>query len=445
MKAPVPGRGSFWATGSGQDKMARGLLLTADMSANETRQGAARGRFWRRLGLASLIGLFAVAGACASWLLERPYQSSFADEAASLALPSQADQTDQLDQETVVEAPAVQVQLPVVDPLPRLLPEPKKLPARPKRFLNTENTLVLGLDRNRGVIRGGRTDTILIAVHDAQSEHLGIISVPRDLYVDIEGHGKNRINAVYGLAQLNKQDPLKAVERVIQDTLGIPISHSLVVDLQVFERVVDALGGVTVPVQCPIEDNFIDPRVEGGRRQLSLKAGPQQMDGPTASMFIRSRHGRSDWSRARRQQLVLMGAQEQLSTVTGILRVPQLLTQVEKSVVTDMTRMELLTLAQRLLRVKRSHIHGVVLGHKETSPFRTERKWSVLLPDEPAIEKRLDSLFAARSPGARPLGVECPPADAALQPRKGFKRKSKAATTSSSTVRGETTQKPGVR
>ncbi len=293
---------------------------------------------------------------------------------------------------------------------------PKIVPSLEK----TENVLLIGLDRQTGVIRGGRTDTLIVAAFDDESGHLALIGIPRDLWVEIPEQEPNRINAVYGLARRAKQDPLAMLERVIRDTLGIPIAHSVAIDLGVFEHIIDEVGGVVVDVQCPIVDDFRDPRLDGGRRVLRLDAGPQLIDGAKAAMFIRSRHGRSDWSRARRQQLVLRGLHRKLANIEGLARAPKLFASVERSVVSDMSRLQMLGLIRRVLRQDASKVHGVVLGHRETNAHRTEKNWAVLLPEPEAIAQRLATVFEAGAPGARPPLATCEEPEAAL--RKNRKR-----------------------
>jgi anionic cell wall polymer biosynthesis LytR-Cps2A-Psr (LCP) family protein len=134
-------------------------------------------------------------------------------------------------------------------------------------------------------------------------------------------------------------------------------------------------------------------------------------------MFVRSRHGRSDWSRARRQQRVLLGLRDKLDTVDGLLSVPGLLAQFEASLRTDLSRLELLQLARRALHQNVSKIHGVVLDTRQVQPFRNDKNWSVLLPNREAIAERLASVFTASAPGTEPKGAVCAAPDAALRTR----------------------------
>jgi polyisoprenyl-teichoic acid--peptidoglycan teichoic acid transferase len=287
--------------------------------------------------------------------------------------------------------------------------------ARTPALTNTRNFLVIGLDRRPDGSGPALADTLLVVVLDERSRHVGVVSIPRDLYVDIPDSGTDRINTVYQVARRTQRDPLELLRRVVQDTLKLPIEHALALDLGVFERAVDAVGGVDVDVPCAIRDNFLDSRAEGGRRLLDIDEGSRHMNGVTAAMYVRSRHGRSDFHRARRQQAVLLGVQHKLAGL-GVLRLPELWNTFEASVETDMRRIELLSLARRALQLDPTHLHGIVIGNEQVHGFRTPDGKSVLLPDYEAIDLALAKLLRAPSPGVRPKLAVCEPKDAALGP-----------------------------
>ena len=173
------------------------------------------------------------------------------------------------------------------------------------------------------------------------------------------------------------------------------------------------MGGVDVDVPCAIRDNFMDSRAAGGRRLLDVDAGRQHLDGVTAAMYARSRHGRSDFHRARRQQAVLLGVQHALAGL-GMLKLPELWGAFESSIETDMRRVELLALGRRALSLDPAHLHGLVIGNEHVQGFRTPDGKSVLLPSYEAIDASLNKLFSAPSPGVRPKLAVCEPKDAAL-------------------------------
>ena len=286
----------------------------------------------------------------------------------------------------------------------------------PKHWgIGRQVVLLLGLDRGPGKPGTGLTDTIVAVIMDGDHEQIGLLSVPRDLFVEIPDHRPDRINTVYAVARRTKIPPLRLLQRVFMDTLALPVNHIVAVDLGVLEKGIDVLGGVAVGVPCAIVDDFVDGRTESGRRLLSVPAGNVTMDGVTAAMYIRSRHGRSDWSRARRQQAVMMGIRARLGTVDGMRKLPELWTLLESSLGSDMTRLELLQLARRLAAVDSERLHGVVLGAQHTEQWRTPDGRAVLLPRTEAIRRSIDAVFDAPAPGFRDAKIGCPAAAAALR------------------------------
>jgi LCP family protein required for cell wall assembly len=254
----------------------------------------------------------------------------------------------------------------------------------------------------------------LVAVFDEPNNALGLVSIPRDLWVDIPGHEADRINTVMNVARRSGEDPLALLGRVVENTLGMPIAHSVAIDIGVLERAVDAVGGVSVDVKCPIVDRFIDPRDPSGYRKLDLAVGPAHLDGVTAAMYARSRHGRSDFSRARRQQAILVALRRELAKPKTLLRLPVLFGQFEDSLETDLRRVDILSLSERLLHIKPDHLHGLVLGVPQVSGMRATGGRAVLAPNRAAIDTALNQLFSAPAPGMAEPGSVCPKADVAL-------------------------------
>jgi LCP family protein required for cell wall assembly len=291
---------------------------------------------------------------------------------------------------------------------------PEAHATRTPPLAGTRNVLVVGRDRRPDGGGAALADTILVVVIDERSGHVGLVSVPRDLYVDIPDHGFDKINAVYSVAARQKRKALEVLAGVLRDTLALPVEHALALDLGVFERAVDVVGGVDVRVPCPLADSFLDSRVDGGRRRLDVPSGTVHMDGVTAAMYVRSRHGRSDWDRARRQQAVLLGLRERLSGASGAALLPGLWAAFEDSLETDLRRIDVLRLAERALSTDPRHLHGLVIGHAHTDGTRTAEGRSVLVPKPDAIHRALSELFSAPSPGTPLPASRCAARDAAL-------------------------------
>jgi LCP family protein required for cell wall assembly len=142
-----------------------------------------------------------------------------------------------------------------------------------------------------GKVAGRRTDTIML-LHVPSSGPTVLISVPRDSYVAIPGHGKNKINAAFAFG-----GPQLLVQTLEQAT-GIRIDGYVETGLGGYSALVDAIGGVNVCVKRDMNDP---------KAHINLKAGCQDMDGPTALGYARARYSDplGDLGRVERQRQVL--------------------------------------------------------------------------------------------------------------------------------------------
>jgi LCP family protein required for cell wall assembly len=388
-----------------------------------------------------LVVLLALAGAAAYWLTRRPLTYA-ARQGAPEELPpaptaldpsprfgvpdggpagAVASAPDPGGDALTADAGVAEEDAPIVLPATLMIP-PRPTPGPRPAFHRTSNVLLVGVDRRPPAAGGaaprrrplGRADTLILAVFDDATGHVGFVSIPRDLYVDIPGYGAARINAAMRVGVKLHKDPLVVLRDVTSTALAVPIQDVLAVDTEMFEQGIDRLGGVTVDVPCPIEDNFIDPRTPTGRRPLRVLSGRHRMDGVTAAMYARSRHGRSDWDRARRQQALLSALRERAGELGVDAWLPIALDTIGQAVTTTMTRLEMLRLAHRAAGIQRDKMHGVVIGTRQTQVHWTEDRRAVLVPDYAAIDAQLAVLFRAPSPGRRPEGKKCPDADVAI-------------------------------
>ncbi len=189
------------------------------------------------------------------------------------------------------------------------------------------NILIVGSDsredlpegfENFGSFEGERTDVIMVA-HVVPGEGGQLLSLPRDLKVDIPGNGTNRINAAFVLGGPD------LLVQTIQDNFGIPIHHYVEIDFGGFARVVDSLGGVTKTFDNPARD------LKSG---LDVPAGVVVMDGETALAYARSRSYQeningewvsvdgSDIGRTHRQQEVLLLMFDQATSPSSAFSLP---------------------------------------------------------------------------------------------------------------------------
>jgi polyisoprenyl-teichoic acid--peptidoglycan teichoic acid transferase len=172
-----------------------------------------------------------------------------------------------------------------------LLPTPgvsgaTSAPARKADAKDAQNILIIGSDARPG-LAGARSDVIVLMHVAGDRKTVTLVHFPRDLYVSVPGHGKDKINAAfaYGGAPLLVQ--------TLQGLVGVPIDHVAIIGFEGFKNMTDAVGGVNVYVEEPSSD--------GG---YTYKKGFQQMGGAEALAFVRERKDLSegDISRGRRQQ-----------------------------------------------------------------------------------------------------------------------------------------------
>ena len=266
------------------------------------------------------------------------------------------------------------------------------------------NILLLGIDQREGDTGPCRTDTMILISLDPETNSAAMLSIPRDLWVTIPGFGENRCNVANYLG--DKHDypgggPALA-KKTIWYALGVPIHHYVRVNFSGFESAVDALGGLTIDVEKAIHDEKY-PDGHYGVITIDIPAGVQQMDGKTALQYARSRHGTSDFDRMKRQQEVLLAAQETVLNLDFPLsRIPKLLEVTGDSVQTDLSLDQIIALAEMAKRVDRSNVRYGVIDNSMTIPVVTREGAMVEVADWDKVRKLLDDLFPAPAAAALP-------------------------------------------
>ncbi len=179
---------------------------------------------------------------------------------------------------------------------------------------SVENFLLVGSDTRAGAdpdapdfggigteddVSGTRSDTIMLLRRDTATGEAALLSIPRDLWVAIPGHGSDRVNSAY------RHGP-EVLVRTVQESLGLPVHHYVEIDFVGFKRLVDAIGGVELCFWFPVRDVHTGLYVPEG--------GCYVVDGVTALAYARSRYfeqwiddewvvdGSADLGRMKRQQ-----------------------------------------------------------------------------------------------------------------------------------------------
>lgn len=182
-----------------------------------------------------------------------------------------------------------------------------------------------------GEFAGRRTDVIMLA-HMIPGERIQLLSLPRDLMVDIDGHATNRLNAsfVFGGPDL--------LVKTVQDVTGIPVHHYVEIDFGGFGRIVDSLGGVTIDFPYNTRDN---------NSGLWVGAGSHTLDGEMALAYARSRHteiykdgkwqgsGGGDIARTQRQQELMVEMFDEVTSPSSAFNLPGFLPTLADNITAD--------------------------------------------------------------------------------------------------------------
>ena len=172
--------------------------------------------------------------------------------------------------------------------------------------------LILGSDERYADKKAGlkpRSDTILLVRADPNRSAIAVMSIPRDLAVQIPGHGQDKINAAF--EDGGERLTVRTVKKLFGDATGkdFPINNVISVDFSSFRRAVDYIGGVYVDV----DRDYFNDNSGGGERYAAIDINPgyQKLKGKDALAYVRYRHTDNDFIRAARQQDFLRQARSQ--------------------------------------------------------------------------------------------------------------------------------------
>jgi LCP family protein required for cell wall assembly len=212
------------------------------------------------------------------------------------------------------------------------------------------NILVLGSDRRKNLAGDkGRSDTIMLLRIDPVTKSISMLSIPRDLRVEIPGWGTDRINAAYsdGGAPLSVE--------TFKTLTGLPVNHFIDVNFIGFIDIVDYLGGVYIDV----DRQYYNNTAVTGYASIDIPAGYQRLNGHDALNFVRYRHDQlGDWGRMQRQQLFLRELKRQALRWQNVLKFPKLIGIITRNTVSDVSSIKaLVSLIQLTLGVNTSHTY----------------------------------------------------------------------------------------
>lgn len=260
-------------------------------------------------------------------------------------------------------------------------------------FLMVGSDSRAGLDdlTNFGAVGGARGDVIMLVHIDPNTSEARILSIPRDLWVEIPGHGSNRINAAYAFG-----GPRLMVE-TIQRNLDLAVNHYVEIDFVGFRDLVDELGGIDIAFPNAARD---------AKSGLDVPAGTQTLDGDMALAYARSRSYQelqdgtwvsvdaNDIGRTARQREVIRAIVVKLKSPSSIAEAGSIAGAMARHTTID-SRLASASVAELFWEFK-----GVLIGsiEGETLPVRitTIEGMSVVVPQEPEASEMLASFRAGQ-------------------------------------------------
>jgi LCP family protein required for cell wall assembly len=241
------------------------------------------------------------------------------------------------------------------------------------------NILLMGIDRTPPGTAVGRSDTLILTTVEAWKPYIGMLSIPRDLWVTIPGVGENRINAAHLFAEseLEGSGPAAAVATV-SSNIGVDVHYYVRIQFGGIQAVVDAIGGVPIDLDRPT---------------VILPAGKHLLDGEMALTFLRDRKGSDDFFRMARSQLFLRALVARLFDPQVWPRLPAFWVSLHDTLETDIPIWGWPRIGVTLLRVGSDGVDARVIDREMVRGFTTPDGAAVLAPDWTRINPVLLEMF----------------------------------------------------
>jgi polyisoprenyl-teichoic acid--peptidoglycan teichoic acid transferase len=232
----------------------------------------------------------------------------------------------------------------------------------------------------------GLSDTMLMFRFEPETKQLAVLSIPRDTRTWVEGIGMTKLN------EANYQGgPALAAKSVSELLGGVEVDRYVRINVQGVEKLIDALGGVTVYV--PYDMRYQD---DSQHLYINLKQGEQHLNGSEALQFLRFRYDQNgDIGRIQRQQMFMRALQEQALSPATLTRLPQILSVIQDYVDTNLTVEELVALVGFASQTNRSNVEMLMLPGDFSSPG--EYELSYWLPSPRRIDEMMGRYFDLES------------------------------------------------
>ncbi|MBQ3931307.1 MAG: LCP family protein [Firmicutes bacterium] len=240
---------------------------------------------------------------------------------------------------------------------------------------NVTNILLIGVDaRTNSFV--GRSDTMMICSINKNTNTITLLSLMRDLYVEIEGYKNNKLNASYAFGGT------RLLNSTIEKNLGIHIDHDVIINFDGFIKAMTEVGSLEISLSKAEVDYLL-----GLHPKWKLEEGVNTLNSSQLLEYVRARHlDGADWGRTERQRKVIMAAYKRYRS-QGVGAMLELINKVTPYIKTDMSNGEIVSTVQTVVS------SGMNIGKNAAVPtgntYRSMyvRGRAVLVPDMAAVSK----------------------------------------------------------
>lgn len=246
-------------------------------------------------------------------------------------------------------------------------------------FPGNTTLLILGIDNAPHKSFVGRSDTIIMTNFDPFKPYVGMLSVPRDLWVNIPGIGENRINTAHFFAEANLAGtgPQAAIDTIEANT-GIRMKYYVRIRFDGLIEIVDAMGGVDINLSEPM---------------AGYQPGHYHLNGTKALAFARNRSGSDDFFRMKQGQLLIKSMLKQLLLPKNLIGIPRIFGAVLSNIDTDLPVWQIPRMVITILMVGFDDIDNRVIDREMVTSYTTDQGANVLLPQWEYIMPVINNMF----------------------------------------------------
>lgn len=272
---------------------------------------------------------------------------------------------------------------------------------------NRLNILLLGLRGQNDPEGGLLTDSLMIASIKKDTNQIALISIPRDLYVEIPNYStKQKINFAYALGEQKNRGSggLVYASYVVSQVSGLYIDYVAAVNFNAFEEVVDSLGGIIIYREQPFseafqwlwegrEDNPFWCKTASSTWEFYVPAGKNHLDGEAALYYVRSRFSTNDFDRMRRQQQTLQAIKDKafsLGVLANPVKIFNTLDSISRNIRTNLTLGEIKNLIGLAKNLDTNNIKSLVFDTSADGPFydtKSEQGAYIILPRDGEFDR----------------------------------------------------------